>query len=342
MLSKGKVSVVRGLSSLFFVNIKLIIALFLFCFCQKSFCITKIDILKNSSEVSKKEESKSADIIIISENNPKYLHQMVESIFKYVSGFDKIFILKDPCYGKYRDLYESIKAEFNEIEFIKVAPSNFKSMLESLVSLSHNKHVILSRSNIIFTDYVDLDSSINAMEKTKAQGFYFSANKSKLLNLDKENEKVVNSQNYEQSISKGNGDGKNLQPISDNQTISDNQKINNESTVEDLQSTVQSIVEIDSGLESLPENSDNIFMWQFKNIKNLQKLSITKSLYPQITFINNLQMTMYKKDYMLNVLNAINYDSPVSLEQNFNNNIDFYTKIYGLSFAEKKLEIKNF
>jgi len=171
--------------------------------------------------------AQKADLIIISENNPQYLRQMIESIFKYAKDIEKIYVLKDPCYGKYRDLYESIKAEHNQVEFIKVGPSNFKSMIESIIQLTHNKHVLLSKSNVIFTEYVDLNKCIKLINKENAPLFYLS------------------SRNY-----------KNTQET-------ENQKITGETGLVSNTDNLD-IVENEATEES-PISHENVFMWQFKN-----------------------------------------------------------------------------
>ncbi|MFC1842063.1 glycosyltransferase family 2 protein [Candidatus Dependentiae bacterium] len=130
------------------------------------------------------------DLIIISEGNPAYLYAMIESVRCYTNAIDKIYVLKDPCHGTYRDLYEQVKKDYPKVELIKVNPTNFKSMLESILELTHNKHILLAQGNCILKDFVDISMCIELLESTYAHGFYLSLGE----NIQ-ENTKLVKTQN---------------------------------------------------------------------------------------------------------------------------------------------------
>lgn len=219
-------------------------------------------------------ERQTADLIIISENNPKHLREMVESVFKYAPDIQKVYVLKDPCYGQYRDLYNSIKADYDQVEFIKVGPSNFKSMLESIINLDHNRYVLLSRSNIIFTSPVDIDGCIKAMNRVKTDylclTLYKNIQEKQLESLD-----IQAMQNLQK------------------EETQENQKTSYDNCLQENLDTLEKEI-----IEESTAEQDNIFMWQFKST-NANTLA--------------LNMTIYKKSGLINTIQQLNYTCPQEL-----------------------------
>ncbi|KKP29178.1 MAG: hypothetical protein UR12_C0013G0008 [candidate division TM6 bacterium GW2011_GWF2_30_66] len=213
--------------------------------------------IKNTQNIT---QAQKADLIIISENNPQYLRQMIESILKYTPNIEKIYVLKDPCYGQYRDLYNSIKDDHNEVEFIKVGPSNFKSMLESIVQLNHNKHVLISTSNIIFTDYVDFNKLIKFIDQKNSPLFYLNPCDQKDI-LKQENQSCFN-----------------------NLKDSENQKLSGETNL--TQNTENLEILDNEATEESPIEQENVFMWQFKN--NFTKNTPNMALYKKSDLLDTI------------------------------------------------------
>lgn len=201
------------------------------------------------------------DLIIISENNPQNLQKMVESIFKYTTNIEKIYVLKDPCYGQYRDLYNRIKDDHNEVEFIKVGPSNFKSMLESIVQLNHNNHILISTSNIIFANNFDFNKCIEFMCQKNTPLFYSQKNI-----LEPENPNYF-----------------------DNLKESENQKLSSEIII--TQNTENFGIIDNEATEESPIEQENVFMWQFKN--NCTKNTPNMALYKKTNLLDTVSPLNY-------------------------------------------------
>jgi hypothetical protein len=238
--------------------------------------LTRQGVNNLQTEISQnKIDAQKADLIIISENNPQYLRNMIESVIKYAPDIEKIYVLKDPCYGKYRDLYESIKAEHNQVEFIKVGPSNFKSMLESIVQLAHNKHVLLSKSNVIFTEPVNLNKCIELTNQKSAPLFYLNTQEVKPEKAENLNPQDLHEQNS-----------------ASNCTGSENQKITGETGFAPVTDNLDIIGHeiANEATEESPIEQESVFLWQFKNSCN-----------------KNTYMALYKKSDLLERLTAANY-----------------------------------
>lgn len=113
--------------------------------------------------------SKKADILILSEGNPLQLYALLESIQLYVEGVGKISVIYPNSH------FEQIKTDFPSVHFLN--SEDFKSLCLKIVqdtSLENNPYLLLAQDDLLFKDYVNLSDSIDALEKTKAYGLFFS------------------------------------------------------------------------------------------------------------------------------------------------------------------------
>lgn len=124
------------------------------------------DLMVNSSK-----DSRKADIVIVSSGKMLSLYALLESIEKYVQGVNKISVI---C-PRQRTPYEEIEKDFPKVHFIyknELKPLFLKFLQDS--SFENSSHILLAQDDLVVKDFINLSDSIDALEKTKAYGLYFS------------------------------------------------------------------------------------------------------------------------------------------------------------------------
>ncbi|MBX7067318.1 MAG: glycosyltransferase [Parachlamydiales bacterium] len=101
--------------------------------------------------------AKHAEVVILSEGHPSQLYACLESIQRYVAGFEKLTVLHR---GNNSSAYKQVQDAFPAVIFTE----NWKG--------SPSEYVLLGTDDQIVKDFVDLKLCMDQMEKTGAAGFF--------------------------------------------------------------------------------------------------------------------------------------------------------------------------
>lgn len=115
---------------------------------------------------------KRADVVIFSSDSPVQLYASLESMQRYVTGFEQITALYQASNQAFAAGYEKVKDAFPTVRFISQSEDDFKSKLEKIVFLSPSEYLLLGGDDLIVKDFVDLKLCMDQIEKTGAYGFY--------------------------------------------------------------------------------------------------------------------------------------------------------------------------
>jgi len=112
-----------------------------------------------------------ADLLIFSNDRPLQLYACLESIQRYMTGFEQLTILYSASNPTFAASYEKVKEAFPVARFVQDG-GDFKFTTQQIVFESPSKYILFGVDDIIVKDFVDLRSCMDLMEKTAAYGFY--------------------------------------------------------------------------------------------------------------------------------------------------------------------------
>ncbi len=108
-----------------------------------------------------------ADLLIFSYDRPMQLWAHLESLQKYVTGFNKIFVLYRTSSETFEKCYEEVQETFPNIHFIKQGANDFQKLtLDILFKRSLSPYIAFSVDDIIIKDSIDISACLNALEQT--------------------------------------------------------------------------------------------------------------------------------------------------------------------------------
>lgn len=107
-------------------------------------------------------EAKKADILVSSADRPLQLYACLESIQRYITGFENFTVLYQASNSQFAAGYEQVKKAFPIVRFIE-DPKQSKIISD---------YVLLASDDAVAKDFVDLHLCIDQMEKTGAHAFY--------------------------------------------------------------------------------------------------------------------------------------------------------------------------
>lgn len=135
--------------------------------------ITQYPRLKQLDINKEPESEQQTDLLIFSENNPRQLRALLESVERYASHLDKIFVV----YSE-EDAFAGIREAFPQVRFISYSDQpneEFRMLvLKTISSASSSDYIVCATSEMILTEHVDFNACIQALDKTGAYGFYLS------------------------------------------------------------------------------------------------------------------------------------------------------------------------
>ncbi|HSX11378.1 MAG TPA: glycosyltransferase family A protein [Chlamydiales bacterium] len=121
-------------------------------------------------------EPKLADILIFSFDRPLQLYACLESVQRYITGFENITVLYRASSGEFAAGYDKVKNAFPIVQFVAQSESDpkhdFKPHVMKIVFDSPSQYILFGVDDIIVKDFVDLKLCMDQMEKTDAYGFY--------------------------------------------------------------------------------------------------------------------------------------------------------------------------
>lgn len=117
---------------------------------------------------------KSVDLLIFSFNRPLQVHATLESVHKYFSNLNQIYVLYRTTNADYDATYNELIHKFANVKFIKQGGDprgDFKPLLLQCF-YSPAEYILFSVDDDIVTDYVDFNHCVQALEESNAYGFY--------------------------------------------------------------------------------------------------------------------------------------------------------------------------
>lgn len=139
---------------------------------------TKYNPLKMSEQNKRYEWSNAkADIIVFSYDRPMQLDAFLESLNKYVTGIDNIYIIYKTSNSDFQKAYYQLDGKYNLCQFIEQSNENFKDLVLDKGFNSKSKHIIFAVDDIIIKDYIDINKCIKILEETDAYAFFMRLGK---------------------------------------------------------------------------------------------------------------------------------------------------------------------
>ena len=128
------------------------------------------------SQQSKVVDNGKTDLIVFSFDRPLQLYALLESVEKYVTGLNKTFVIYRASNQSFDHAYEIVRERFISVSFVKQGDNpraDFKPFTLKAFDETAAEYVIFAVDDIVVKDSIDLAACIDALEKTKAYGFYF-------------------------------------------------------------------------------------------------------------------------------------------------------------------------
>lgn len=129
------------------------------------FSLFFIALLKSNTDV---------DIVIYSYHRPMQLYTLLESIHCHMSGYNTIHVIYRADSQEFEEAYSLVENDFSKTFFYKQSKNpvaDFK-LLTLEVFNKKASYIMFAVDDIIVKDSVDLQECVQALQKTKAFGFY--------------------------------------------------------------------------------------------------------------------------------------------------------------------------
>lgn len=120
-------------------------------------------------------EAQCADILVFSFDRPLQLYACLESIQRYITGFENLAVLYRASTSEFASGYQQVKDAFPAVQFVQQSSDpkhDFKPNVMKMVFDSPSQYILFGVDDIIAKDFVDLKFCMQQMEKTDAYGFY--------------------------------------------------------------------------------------------------------------------------------------------------------------------------
>jgi hypothetical protein len=119
--------------------------------------------------------SQTADLLIFSFNRPLQLYAVLESVEKYITNLNKIYVLYRRSSYQYEQAYQEVHQRFPQVTMVRQGHDprgDFKPLLLQCFDGSSAEYIMFSVDDDIVKDYVDITRCVQAMQKYNAYGFY--------------------------------------------------------------------------------------------------------------------------------------------------------------------------
>jgi len=121
----------------------------------------------------------TADLLILSEDNPLQLGALLESISRFATGVGNSTVLYEATSEEVLDGYLHLQEEFSRVSFVRrgAPPFDLNSLYRKFLSdasPSHSGYVALVKDTVVLTDKIDLIEGVALLNKTKAHGLFYT------------------------------------------------------------------------------------------------------------------------------------------------------------------------
>lgn len=128
--------------------------------------------LKSAHKKHARSDTNIVTILITSEDNPIALELFIESVQKFVKPLTKMHIVWRATSPGLAEKYRSLALLYPENNFLEQGTTNFYQQLFYYLRTKKGS-LLISNANLLFTQPIDLEECIRALQDTQAFGFYF-------------------------------------------------------------------------------------------------------------------------------------------------------------------------
>ena len=109
------------------------------------------------------------DIVIFSKDRPLQLFSTLESILKFVKGYNSIYVLFNATTEDYLESYSNLNRikEFKNIHFVNETQYGFANTFKLLLDELKGPHLMMEIDDAIYCDDIDLKKHSTALLGTK-------------------------------------------------------------------------------------------------------------------------------------------------------------------------------
>lgn len=125
-------------------------------------------------------KSKKADLIVYSYDRPLQLYAFLESVDSLVTGIEKTFIIYKVSNENFEKAYDEVQQNFPNAIFLKQEQEHDATTFKALTVRAFNNpspYFLLGVDDIIITEPINVEHCIDALNRTKAYGFFLRLGK---------------------------------------------------------------------------------------------------------------------------------------------------------------------
>lgn len=118
---------------------------------------------------------KKTDILLFSFDRPLQLYALLESIQRYISGYELCSVIYRASDERYARGYDEVHAAFPQVRFIRQGSKphkDFKPLVLQAIFNSPSEHILFGVDDMVVKDFIDLKMCSSQLERTGAYGFY--------------------------------------------------------------------------------------------------------------------------------------------------------------------------
>lgn len=119
--------------------------------------------------------AEKADLVIFSYDRPLQLWALLESIELNMSNVGDTFVVYRTSHNAFDSAYQEVINRFAHITYLKQSGNpqeDFKYLTLRAIKSGTHPYIFFAVDDIVVTGPVDIDAAIQALEETKAYGFY--------------------------------------------------------------------------------------------------------------------------------------------------------------------------
>lgn len=124
-----------------------------------------------------RESNSKAELVLFSHNRPLQLYACLESIEKFLTGYEKISVLVRAGNPEFAAAYEAVRTAFPKVRFAAQPEKEFKASVLRLVFENSSDYVLFGGDDLVVKDFADLKVCMEMLEKTGAYAFYLRQGK---------------------------------------------------------------------------------------------------------------------------------------------------------------------
>jgi hypothetical protein len=99
------------------------------------------------------------DIILFSKDRPLQLYTSIESILKFVKGYNKLYVMFNYSTEEYLESYRKLNdlTKFSEVIFVNEQEYGFQATFKGVIDLLEGEYLMMEIDDAVYCDEVDLE-----------------------------------------------------------------------------------------------------------------------------------------------------------------------------------------